>query len=75
MLSMQVRGGRDAAIAFTNRLTLITRATSVGGTETLIEHRHSIEGPGTRAAENLLRMSVGLEHADDLIADLDGALQ
>jgi cystathionine gamma-synthase len=75
MLSLQIRGGRDAAIAFTNRLKLITRATSVGGTETLIEHRHSIEGPGTRAPENLLRVSVGLEHVDDLIEDLDGALQ
>jgi cystathionine gamma-synthase len=74
MLSMQVRGGRDAAIAMTNRLKLITRATSLGGTETLIEHRHSVEGSETRAPENLLRMSVGLEHADDLIADLDGAL-
>jgi cystathionine gamma-synthase len=75
MLSMQVRGGRDAAIAVTNRLKLITRATSLGGTESLIEHRHSIEGPETRAPENLLRLSVGLEHADDLIQDLDGALQ
>jgi cystathionine gamma-synthase len=75
MLSLQVRGGRDAAIAFTNRLEVITRATSLGGTETLIEHRHSVEGPETRAPENLLRMSVGLEHADDLIEDLDKALQ
>ena len=75
MLSLQVRGGRDAAIALTNRLKLITRATSLGGTETLIEHRHSIEGPETRAPENLLRISVGLEHADDLIEDLDQALR
>lgn len=74
MLSLQVHGGRDAAIGFTNRLKLITRATSLGGTETLIEHRHSIEGPETRAPENLLRMSVGLEHVDDLIGDLDQAL-
>lgn len=75
MLSMQVRGGRDAAIAMTNRLKLITRATSLGGTETLIEHRHSVEGSETRAPQNLLRMSVGLEHAEDLIGDLDGALR
>jgi cystathionine gamma-synthase len=75
MLSLQVRGGRDAAIGLTNRLKLITRATSLGGTETLIEHRHSVEGAETRAPENLLRMSVGLEHADDLIADLEEALQ
>jgi cystathionine gamma-synthase len=75
MLSLQVRGGRDAAIAMTNRLKLITRATSLGGTETLIEHRHSVEGSETRAPENLLRMSVGLEHVDDLIADLNEALR
>ena len=75
MLSFQVRGGGDAAIAMTNRLRIVTRATSLGGTESLIEHRHSIEGADTRSPENLLRMSVGLEHADDLIEDLDQALQ
>ena len=75
MLAFQVRGGRDAAIACTNRLKLFTRATSLGGTESLIEHRHSVEGPETRAPENLLRMSVGLEHSDDLIEDLAQALQ
>ena len=75
MMAFQVRGGREAAIAFTNRLRLITRATSLGGTETLIEHRQSVEGPETRAPENLLRMSVGLEHSDDLIEDLGQALQ
>lgn len=75
MLSLQVRGGRDAAIAFTNRLRLFTRATSLGGTESLIEHRHSVEGADTRSPDNLLRVSVGLEHADDLIEDLDRGLQ
>jgi cystathionine gamma-synthase len=75
MLSLQVVGGRDAAIAMTNRLKIITRATSLGGTETLIEHRHSIEGPDTLAPENLLRMSIGLEHPDDIIEDLDQALR
>jgi len=75
MLSLQVRGGRDAAIGMTNKLKIITRATSLGGTETLIEHRHSIEGPDTLAPENLLRMSIGLEHADDIIEDLDQALR
>jgi cystathionine gamma-synthase len=75
MLSMQIRGGRDAAVALTNRLQLITRATSLGGTETLIEHRHSVEGSESRAPQNLLRLSVGLEHVEDLIADLDGALR
>jgi len=75
MLSFQVKGGRDAAIAMTNRLEVVTRATSLGGTETLIEHRHSIEGPDTKAPENLLRVSIGLEHHEDLIEDFDQALR
>jgi cystathionine gamma-synthase len=75
MLSFQVRGGRDAAIAMTNKLRVITRATSLGGTETLIEHRHSVEGPDTKAPENLLRVSIGLEHHEDLIEDLEQALR
>lgn len=75
MLSLQVRGGREAAIAVTNRLRIFTRATSLGGTESLIEHRHSVEGPDTRSPENLLRVSVGLEHHEDLIEDLDQALR
>ena len=57
------------------RLHVITRATSLGGTETLIEHRHSVEAPDTNAPENLLRVPVGLEHHDDLIEDLDQALR
>jgi cystathionine gamma-synthase len=73
MMSFQVRGGRDAAIAVSNRLRVITRATSLGATESLIEHRHSIEGPHTRSPENLLRLSIGLEHVDDLIEDLQQA--
>ena len=75
MLSLQVRGGRQAAIDMSNRLKIVTRATSLGGTETLIEHRHSIEGADTRSPENLLRVSVGLEHVDDLIEDFDQALR
>ena len=74
MLSVQIRGGRDAALELTRRLTLFTRATSLGGTESLIEHRASVEGPDTLAPENLLRVSVGLEHPDDLIEDLGQAL-
>jgi cystathionine gamma-synthase len=74
MLSVQIRGGRDAALALTRQLTLFTRATSLGGTESLIEHRASVEGAATLAPENLLRVSVGLEHADDLIDDLRAAL-
>ena len=75
MLSFMVRGAdRAATMALTGRLKLFTRATSLGGPETLIEHRESIEGPRTRAPQNLLRVSVGLEHADDLIADMRQAL-
>ena len=74
MLSLQVRGGRQAAIDMTNRLKLFTRATSLGGTESLIEHRHSVEGADTKSPDDLLRVSVGLEHHEDLIEDLAQAL-
>jgi cystathionine gamma-synthase len=74
MLSIQVRGDAEAALAVTRRLKLFTRATSLGGSESLIEHRASVEGPTTIAPQNLLRISVGLEHPDDLIEDLDQAL-
>lgn len=74
MLSFCVRGGRDEAFAVAARTRLFTRATSLGGVESLIEHRASVEGPHTVTPESLLRVSVGLEHADDLIADLDQAL-
>ena len=55
-------------------MRVFTRATSFGATESLVEHRASIEGPGTRTPENLLRLSIGLENVDDLIEDLDQAL-
>ena len=74
MLSFQVRGGRDEALAVAARVKIITRATSLGGVESLIEHRASIEQPGTRTPQNLLRLSVGLEHPDDLADDLAQAL-
>ena len=74
MLSVQIRGGREAALELTRRLRLFTRATSLGGAESLIEHRASVEGAVTLAPENLLRVSVGLEHPDDLIEDLEAAL-
>jgi cystathionine gamma-synthase len=74
MLSFEVEGGREAAFRVSGRLELITRATSLGGPESLIEHRASAEGKGTRAPEGLLRMSVGLEHPEDLIGDLAQAL-
>ena len=75
MLAFEVPGGRAAALGVAARLQVVTRATSLGGAETLIEHRASVEGAHTRAPEGLLRMSVGLEHPDDLIADLDQALR
>lgn len=74
MLSLCVRGGEAAAVATAAGVRLWKRATSLGGTESLIEHRASVEGPGTPAPADLLRLSVGLEHADDLIADLEQAL-
>jgi cystathionine gamma-synthase len=74
MLSFCVRGGRDEAFAVAARTKLFTRATSLGGVESLIEHRASIEGPHTVTPESLLRVSVGLENVEDLIADLDAAL-
>jgi cystathionine gamma-synthase len=74
MLSVELRGGRDAALATTGRLRLFTNATSLGGCESLIEHRASVEGANPASPQNLLRISVGLEHADDLIADLRQAL-
>ena len=74
MLSFQVTGGRDRAMAVAAKVRLFTRATSLGGVESLIEHRASIEPPGTATPENLLRISVGLEHVDDLIEDIGRAL-
>jgi cystathionine gamma-synthase len=74
MLSFCVRGGRDEAFGLAASTKLFIRATSLGGVESLIEHRASVEGAHSVAPENLLRVSVGLEHADDLIADLDQAL-
>jgi cystathionine gamma-synthase len=74
MLAFEVHGGRAEAFAVTAALKVILRATSLGGTHSLIEHRASIEGKTTRAPESLLRMSVGLEDASDLIEDLERAL-
>ncbi len=74
MLSFQVKGGRQRAFDIAAKVRIFTRATSLGGPESLIEHRASIEGPGTQTPENLLRLSIGLEHPDDLIEDLAQAL-
>lgn len=75
MISIEVQGGEAAAMAVAARLRIITRATSLGGVESLIEHRASVEGPESVTPPNLLRLSVGLEHPDDLIADLAQALE
>jgi cystathionine gamma-synthase len=74
MLSIRVRAGEAAAIATAANVRLWKRATSLGGTESLIEHRASVEGAGTPAPAELLRLSVGLERVEDLIADLEQAL-
>ncbi len=74
MLSFDVVGGQEEAFAVAAGVKVIARATSLGGTHSLIEHRASVEGAATRAPENLLRMSVGLEHVDDLKEDLHRAL-
>ncbi|GAB3165878.1 trans-sulfuration enzyme family protein [Telluribacter humicola] len=74
MLSVQVKGGAEEALRFINKLQLFTKATSLGGVESLIEHRASVEGPESTTPANLLRVSVGLEHPDDLIGDLRQAL-
>jgi cystathionine gamma-synthase len=75
MLSVRVKGGERAAIATAARVELWKRATSLGGVESLIEHRASIEGPGTPCPPDLLRLSVGVEDANDLFDDLDQALK
>jgi cystathionine gamma-synthase len=74
MMSIRVKGGRDAAMKVVSRVKLFTRATSLGGTESLIEHRASSEGPSSKTPQDLLRLSIGLEHPDDLLADLKQAL-
>ena len=74
MLSFRLRGGEAAARAVAGRVRLFTRATSLGGVESLIEHRASVEPPGGTTPTDLLRVSVGIEHVDDLLDDLERAL-
>ena len=74
MLSFEAKAGKEAAMAVAQHVEIFTRATSLGGVESLIEHRASIEGPDSKTPQGLLRVSVGLEHADDLIDDLAQAL-
>ncbi len=75
MLSIQVVGGAAEARRVASTTKLFAQATSLGGVESLIEHRASVEGPTSPTPQNLLRISIGLEHAEDLIADLDQALR
>jgi cystathionine gamma-synthase len=74
LLSLRFAGGREAAVAAAGRLRLFTNATSLGGHESLVEHRASVEGPASTAPDDLLRLSIGLEHPDDLVDDLRQAL-
>jgi cystathionine gamma-synthase len=75
MLSFEVRGGKEAALGAAAKTHLFVRATSLGGVESLVEHRASITGEDPRTPQGLLRLSIGLEHPDDLIEDLAQALE
>ncbi len=75
MMSVLVRGDEQAALGVVKRLELFIPATSLGGVESLVEHRRTIEGPDSGVAPNLLRFSIGIEAAEDLIEDLDLALE
>ena len=74
MMSLRVAGGEDAAIAFAAKLRVFKLATSLGTVESLAEHRASVEGPGTLCPRELVRLSIGIEHVDDLIGDIEQAL-
>ena len=74
LMSFLIKGGREEALAFCRHLKGIHRATSLGGVESLVEHRHTIEGEMTGCPENLIRFSVGIEDVNDLIGELDDAL-
>jgi len=75
MVSILVDGGWDAAIRVATSLELFIPATSLGGVESLVEHRKTVEGPESLTPDNLLRFSIGIEDADDLISDLEQALK
>ncbi|HMG57662.1 MAG TPA: aminotransferase class I/II-fold pyridoxal phosphate-dependent enzyme [Kofleriaceae bacterium] len=74
MLSIQVGGGAERALQVIKRLQVWLPATSLGGVESLVEHRYTVEGPTTTTPQDLVRLSVGLEHEDDLLDDLVAAL-
>ncbi len=73
MMSLRIAGGEEAAKAFTARLRVFKRATSLGSVESLAEHRASVEGAGTLCPVDLVRLSIGIEHVDDLIDDIEQA--
>jgi len=73
-LSLRLKAGEEAAKAFTAKLRVFKRATSLGSVESLAEHRASVEGPGTPCPADLVRLSIGIEHIDDLIGDIEEAL-
>jgi cystathionine gamma-synthase len=75
MVSFETKGNRQRSVDVVGALRLFVRATSLGGVESLVEHRASTEGVGTTTPETLIRLSIGLEHPDDLIADLAEALE
>jgi len=75
MLSFLVKGGAEKADLVISKLAYFTNATSLGGVESLIERRAASEGPDSKTPQNLIRVSVGLEHLDDLLEDLDQALK
>jgi cystathionine gamma-synthase len=74
MLSIRLTGGAEQAMAVLAAVRVFKRATSLGGVESLIEHRRSQEGPSSPVSEDLLRLSIGIEALEDLLADLDAAL-
>jgi cystathionine gamma-synthase len=75
MVSLRLAGGEEAARTFAARLRVFKRATSLGSVESLVEHRASVEGPGTLCPADLVRLSVGIEHCDDLLEDIERALE
>lgn len=75
MMSLQMKGGEKAAREFVTRAKVFVRATSLGGVESLIEHRRTVEGPHSEVPVNLIRLSVGIESVEDLIEDLHQALE
>ena len=75
MMSLQMKGGQQAAREFVMRAKVFVRATSLGGVESLIEHRRTVEGPHSEVPVNLIRLSVGIESVEDLIEDLRQALE